>query len=59
MVSISKTIASKIQEKQSDLTSDEVSRIVCLRFLLEYVVFSCFENIDSTFSIIFAQSWYR
>lgn len=55
MVSVSKTIANKIQEKRSDLTSDEV---ILINFSYYFKFFFLFSFIDNSFSIIFTQSWY-
>jgi hypothetical protein len=52
MVNISKTIANKIQEKRSDLTSDEVKMFENFFFLEENF------SLDNSFSILFTQSWY-
>jgi hypothetical protein len=53
MVNISKTIANKIQEKRSDLTSDEVKT-----FSNSFFLYQKFFVLDNSFSILFTQSWY-
>jgi hypothetical protein len=53
MVNISKTIANKIQEKRSDLTSDEVKTFSNSFFFVSEIFV-----LDNSFSILFTQSWY-
>jgi hypothetical protein len=53
MVNISKTIANKIQEKRSDLTSDEVKIIIDVFFSSNEICI-----LDNSLSFLFTQSWY-
>lgn len=58
MVNISKSITAKIQEKRSDLTSDEVRTVTKTidPFVQRDVLLS--DPLDDQISFVFAQSWY-